>query len=729
MQPSGAPIASWQAEARALAAEGIDLGPPVGDPLAGNTAAGLLTVFENGLILQRPSGESFVLWGVLADLWRALCRPGVLYLPVQNPVRLHDGLACRLALADSPQCRVLLSHHAQLGTFLVSSRTLELWESQHGLGLPASPEQVIAIGGSQASEQLFRDPTRASETVIFCWRAGAFAIRGALLEKWRSSRASDAWWPLGDIVTTNRGSLMLQHFINPRTGALSSLGAADGGATFCVTGVIRDKWCQLGAEAGPLGIPLADEQMCSRRHGRKQVFGHSAAKPPAGCIVSVPGEGAFDLLGPVYSLWDELGAEGTVGFPETGTMTSGDNRGWYNQFLGNVRSRIYRTPAGSVLRICDPILATWVDTAAEAGPLGYPVAAEENSPAPECRSMQFDGGRITVWPDGRVRTSFADAASPLLEALPESVGTNWTFEPFAKQPHDLFFIASKTGRLFGRKRPVLIGTSGAETLRKCCLVDESMILGWAGHEQLTDSGVAVFYQPIDAPSRQEVFQQMAADPEAELYFPYPDLAAEDRRERCTPREFWVVTPERVAELNLDEHPIRDYILRMLSQFHLVGKVVFDPACSTGEFLAAIQSRYPGVYTIGQDASPQMIEYCRGRLDEVHCSDSVQPAIPEESADIVVFRFLNFHVVKTVDAHRLFLVNAKRCRKGGYLFVVGHTPVLVNAAWFEMIGLRVLQKTAYSGPHQASFQFYWLQREGELRDLDFESPPPDAAARG
>src|SRR6266852_8626914 len=230
----------------------------------------------------------------------------------------------------------------------------------------------------------------------------------------------------------------------------------------------------------------------------------------------------------------------------------------------------------------------------------------------------------------------------------------WTFEPFEQKPHDLFFLTRGNTKVFGRKRPVSIDPGRNSPARKCCLIDCSMLLGFAEREQVLEQGVAVFYRPFTPVVREEVFDDLASDPLTELYFPFPDLDAEARRERCSARDFWNHSAERIRELDDDEQPIREVTTEFLASFDMHEKVLFDPACSTGTFLRAIQSRYPSVRTVGQDLSEPMVQRCAQFLDEVHHGDSAQPCIPEKSADFLFLRFLNFHVVSTADAHLLFL---------------------------------------------------------------------------
>jgi len=294
----------------------------------------------------------------------------------------------------------------------------------------------------------------------------------------------------------------------------------------------------------------------------------------------------------------------------------------------------------------------------------------------------------------------------------------YTFEPFERKPHDLFFLSRGSVRLFGQKTPIkLPRISGAEE-RKCCLIDKSMVLGLAQREQVFQHGITVFFHPLAASERDELFRDLATDPQTDLYYPFPYFAPGSRDEHLSSPDFWKPSPERVLELDEDERPIRELIVRLLAGFDLRGKVLFDPACSTGKFLCTLREHYPGVRLIGQDRSREMADFCIGKLDEVHCGDAQFPVIPEESVDFVFLRFLNFDVTSVAAAHELFAVNARRCRIGGYILVVGHTPILISSQWFECLGLKVERRTAWWTEASAVLQFYWLRRVNEVRDLPF-----------
>jgi C1A family cysteine protease len=108
---------------------------------------------------------------------------------------------------------------------------------------------------------------------------------------------------------------------------------------YIVSGAIRDKWLELGAEGGPLGYPTSDVQnlgiqgaMCRFQYGS---------------IYQSPLRGAHYLYGPILQKWTDSDTErGSYGYPIEDPYTIGDK--WYQRFdhgtlAVDSRSRDFRT--------------------------------------------------------------------------------------------------------------------------------------------------------------------------------------------------------------------------------------------------------------------------------------------------------------------------------------------------------------------------------------------------
>jgi uncharacterized protein with LGFP repeats len=83
---------------------------------------------------------------------------------------------------------------------------------------------------------------------------------------------------------------------------------ADLGA-FEVHGAIRDRWAQLGWEVGGIGYPITDQQTCPDSVGRYNVF-------EGGSIYWTETTGAHEVRGSIRDKYKELGWEaGPLGYP------------------------------------------------------------------------------------------------------------------------------------------------------------------------------------------------------------------------------------------------------------------------------------------------------------------------------------------------------------------------------------------------------------------------------
>ena len=101
---------------------------------------------------------------------------------------------------------------------------------------------------------------------------------------------------VGRYTVFDKGSI----YWTPNTGA------------FEVHGVIRDQWKTLAWETGPLGYPITDEMQTPDTKGRYNVFEH-------GSIYWTEATGAHEVLGAIRDKWKELGWEaGALGYPITG---------------------------------------------------------------------------------------------------------------------------------------------------------------------------------------------------------------------------------------------------------------------------------------------------------------------------------------------------------------------------------------------------------------------------
>lgn len=106
----------------------------------------------------------------------------------------------------------------------------------------------------------------------------------------------------------------------------------------------------------------------------------------------------------------------------------------------------------------------------------------------------------------------------------------------------------------------------------------------------------------------------------------------------------------------------------------------------------------------------MIEFARNRVDEVHWGNAMEPKISAGSADVVFVRFLNSEVVTSTEAEHLLECLVPTVKKGGHMVIFGHTPVLLSAANFSLIGeFDIQQCIGITDDKSGIFQYYTLQK--------------------
>ncbi|WP_369051918.1 LGFP repeat-containing protein [Kineococcus terrestris] len=153
-----------------------------------------------------------------------------------------------------------------------------------------------------------------------------------------------------------------------------------------VRGAVRDAWARSGWEAGPLGFPVTSERETPDRRGRYNHFAGSAS------IYWTPSTGAQVVRGAVRDTWAALGWEaGPLGYPVTSEQETPDRRGRFSHFE---RGSVYWSPSTSAHAVLGAVRDRWRRSGWEAGPLGYPTTDEAAVPGTDGRSSNFEGGSV-----------------------------------------------------------------------------------------------------------------------------------------------------------------------------------------------------------------------------------------------------------------------------------------------------------------------------------------------
>jgi isonocardicin synthase len=233
------------------------------------------------------------------------------------------------------------------------------------------------------------------------------------------------------------------------------------------------------------------------------------------------------------------------------------------------------------------------------------------------------------------------------------------------------------------------------------------VVGLVDAVRTSDADARVRFRPLDEAARRAAFE--AITPFTEIVHPFAKQR-ERGREKTSPPGGWLVTEERAAHLSLGEEHIRRYTRQQFGpRFGALTEDVlaYDPACSTGRFLADFASVNPArIRTVGQDLSEQMASYASAHLERVYRGDALDPAVAPGSVDILFCRFLNSEVVSTSAARQILPRLAATLRPGAVMVLLGHSPVLLDTFDLNGAGLRVLRTTARMDDYV--FQYYVCQ---------------------
>lgn len=278
-------------------------------------------------------------------------------------------------------------------------------------------------------------------------------------------------------------------------------------------------------------------------------------------------------------------------------------------------------------------------------------------------------------------------------------------------PQHIFLIDNYKGNiLVGRKIKSVLSIENKINAFHCSMITSSMLLGFFIRKEENGKDVKVHYYPFTKGEKVTIFNEIKHDKMINLYYPFKYRHFSTNEEEKSPNEGWSLNPEKVVYLGYGEEHIRDYTITFLRNIVKHDMVIYDPACSTGQFLNTIKKAYPFVKTIGQDLSREMCDYAKDYVDEIYYGDSINSQIKDNSVDIMFLRFLNSEVVTTEYAYKLFDSLIKKVKNKGKIIAFGHTALLIEDSYFKECGLITQQRIAYDKKYDAIFQYYVLEKE-------------------
>jgi isonocardicin synthase len=248
-----------------------------------------------------------------------------------------------------------------------------------------------------------------------------------------------------------------------------------------------------------------------------------------------------------------------------------------------------------------------------------------------------------------------------------------------------------------------------------------MILGLLDRMQMTEDKVLIFFEPFTYKEKLYAFNYLKDNRMGEVYYPLVLVTDSEKKEKISPADGWKYDENRKSSLARGESELRSYTTDFLNRVVRDKNqkfVVFDPACSTGDFLYSIKNKFPNAYTIGQDLSRTMVEEASKKIDKALVGNSMNTEITDGSVDFLFFRFINSEVVNTEDAHNLFNSLIKKVRVGGYIIVFGHSPVLVSSIYMKSLGLDIKGMNGYDKESDSVFQYYIMKKTKKTKDMGF-----------
>ena len=239
-----------------------------------------------------------------------------------------------------------------------------------------------------------------------------------------------------------------------------------------------------------------------------------------------------------------------------------------------------------------------------------------------------------------------------------------------------------------------------------------MLLGPLTQLHWGNEGAVICFRGVTPQEKETAFHIAQAQPDSEVYFPFP-VTDDTGREFVCPPEYWQGTESLVTQLDADESHFRQHCAALLKAITSAGTVIHDPACSTGEFIAHLARELPDRRCLGSDRSVSMIEHAKIRHGnssaEFYLADARNVASSGIKCDVLILRFLNAEVMTRVGAQQTLHVMAPCVNPGGTIIIFGHTPVLIAVPYMaQVLKLELISSVAARPGHKELFQFYRLR---------------------
>ena len=273
-------------------------------------------------------------------------------------------------------------------------------------------------------------------------------------------------------------------------------------------------------------------------------------------------------------------------------------------------------------------------------------------------------------------------------------------------PQNIFVINSYKGKkIVGRKIRSTLRIENKINAINCSMITAPMLLGFLKTRSKKGRKIFVEYFPFNNEEKKYIFNDLKQNRLYDIYYPYKYRDFYTNQEEKSPETGWTFNPEKKEYLGYGEVHFRNFTTKFFADTNMDGKNIYDPACSTGEFLSDFKKNHPTSHTIGHDLSQEMIDYAKDFVDESCCCNAINSPLKNKTIDVMFLRFLNSEVVTTKDAYRIFKVLIQKVKKQGLIVCFGHTPVLITKQWFIKNNLKPIICNGYDAKRNAIFQYY------------------------
>jgi isonocardicin synthase len=276
-------------------------------------------------------------------------------------------------------------------------------------------------------------------------------------------------------------------------------------------------------------------------------------------------------------------------------------------------------------------------------------------------------------------------------------------------PQNIFLMKSYKGKIIvGRKIKSILRIENKINAINCSMIIAPMLLGILKSRIKINKIIEVSYFPFYNTEKETVFNELKKNRMIDIYFPYRYRDFISNKEEVSPSAGWSFNIDRKQYLSYGEVHLRDFTKNYFKSYNFKGKKIYDPACSTGEFLFEFKKHHPNSYTIGHDLSQEMIDQAKYFVDESFCCNAISSPLMNNSVDLLFLRFLNSQILSTAESYKIMRKLLTKVKTGGLIICFGHTPVLISKEWFIKNGIKVLNCNGYDKDRDAIFQYYVME---------------------